>query len=380
MSLFKKTEAYLGVDIGAHGIKLVELHKTKGRPQLWTYGIAEEDLDIHLPSAHTKSPEELLAEGDSVFLNSENGKKKKKAKELPDLDDPRIDKYAKLLRQLIKASKVTTNLATASLPVSYIFHTVINLPKVDDKEIDGIVKAEVSKMSPRPIEEMQIVHQKIPSDDEKSKNISILVTAAPKILVQFYTLIFQKAGLQLQELETEAFALERSLVGHDKATAMVVDIGAERTNFFIIDKGLPITHRSVSEGGNTIDTYLAKALGVQKEMASQIKQDLSKIQKIPSHIFMPLIDIITREIERSFDLFLSQTGNKGKVPEKIILTGGASVMPFFKEEIEKKFSLKVFVGDPWARTVYQDGLKQVLDGLGPRMAVSVGLALRNIVK
>ena len=51
-----------------------------------------------------------------------------------------------------------------------------------------------------------------------------------------------------------------------------------------------------------------------------------------------------------------------------------------KEEIEKKFPLKVFVGDPWARTVYQDGLKQILDGLGPRMAVSIGLAMRNIVK
>jgi len=161
---------------------------------------------------------------------------------------------------------------------------------------------------------------------------------------------------------------------------MVVDIGAERTNFFIIDKGLPITHRSVSEGGNTIDTILAKALGVEKDLASQIKTDLSKMQKVPSEVFMPLIDIITKEIEYSFDLFLSQTGNEGKKPEKIVLTGGASVMPFFKEEIEKKFPLKVFVGDPWARTVYQDGLKQILDGLGPRMAVSIGLAMRNIVK
>ncbi|MBT4120782.1 MAG: pilus assembly protein PilM [Candidatus Magasanikbacteria bacterium] len=380
MSLFKKTEAYLGIDIGAHGIKLVELHKTKGRPQLWTYGIAEEDLDIHLPESHTKSPEEILIEENSVFLNSENGKKKKKAKELPQLDDPRIDKYAKLLKELLRRSKVTTNMATASLPVSYIFHTVLNLPKVEDKEIEAIVKAEVTKMSPRPIEDMQIVHQKIPNEDEKAKTISILVTAAPKILVQFYTLIFQKAGLQLQELETEAFALERSLVGRDKATAMVVDIGAERTNFFIIDKGLPITHRSVSEGGNTIDTILAKALGVEKDLASQIKTDLSKMQKVPSEVFMPLIDIITKEIEYSFDLFLSQTGNEGKKPEKIVLTGGASVMPFFKEEIEKKFPLKVFVGDPWARTVYQDGLKQILDGLGPRMAVSIGLAMRNIVK
>ncbi len=380
MSLFSKPEAYLGIDIGAHGIKLVELRKTKGRPQLWTYGIADQELDIHLPEVHDKTPEEILLEDSSVFLNPQDNPKNKKTKEVPKLDDPRIDKYAKLLKELVKRAKVTTNVATASLPVSYIFHAVLNLPKLEDKEVDKIVRAEITKMLSRPIDEMQIVHQKIPNDDEKAKSMSILVTAAPKVLVQFYTLIFQKAGLQLQELETEAFALERSLVGKDKATAMVVDIGAERTNFFIIDKGLPLTHHSVNEGGNTIDTILSKALGIEKKMSSQIKKDLVRLKDVPNDIFDPWLDVISKEIAYGFDLYLSQTGNEGKKPEKIILTGGSSVLPFIKNELEKKFPLRVFVGDPWARAVYQDSLKPLLDSIGPRMAVSIGLAMRNIVK
>ena len=53
------------------------------------------------------------------------------------------------------------------------------------------------------------------------------------------------------------------------------------------------------------------------------------------------------------------------------MTGGSCVLPFIREEIQKVFPMKVFVGDPWARTIYQDGLKTVLDGLGPRMAVSM---------
>ncbi|MBU2542037.1 pilus assembly protein PilM [Patescibacteria group bacterium] len=376
MSLFKKTEAYLGVDIGAHGVKLVELHKVKGRPQVWTYGIVEEELDIHLPETHDKNPEEILGHDSGIFLNSEN--KKKKEKELPQMDDPRIDRYSKLLKELLSQAKVTTNLTTGSLPVSYIFHAVLNLPKVEDKELDHVVKAEIKKMLPRPIEEMQVVHQKIPSRDENARDMSVLVTAAPKVLVQFYTAIFQKAGLQLQELETEAFALERSLVGRDKATVMVVDIGAERTNFFIIDQGLPMTHRSISRGGRSIDALLIESLGIEKDWTGQIKKDISKMEKVPKDIFMPVVDTIIKEIDYGFNLFLSQSSNKGKKPEKIILTGGVSVMPFFKEEIQKKFSAKVFIGDPWARTVYQDGLKQILDNIGPRMAVSIGLAIRNI--
>ncbi len=373
MSLFGNKDAYLGVDFGADGIKLVELHKTKGRPQLWTYGIAEEILDIHIPKAD-KTPEELIYEQDST-------KKKKKNEDLPKIDDPRVEKYAELLKALLKEAKVTTKNATASLPVSCIFHTVVNLPYVEDKDIDHIIKAEIKKMLPQPIEEMQVVNQKIPQPGkEKPKYIKILVTAAPKTLVAFYTAIFQKAGLELKELETEAFALERSLVGNDKATAMVVDIGAERTNFFIIDHGLPLTHRSIDVAGETFDRILMSTLGVDKDDVVQVKMDLSRIQQgVSIDVFRPVLDPIIKEIDYGFELFLSQTGNEGKKPEKIILTGGSSVLPFLVDEIKVKFSMKVFVGDPWARVVHQEGLKMVLDKIGPRMAVSIGLALRNIV-
>ena len=378
MGLFSKSEAYLGIDIGAHGIKLVEFHKTKGRPQLWTYGMADEPLDIHIKESHEKSVEELASEH---RVSSDSPKKEKVISVEP--DDPRIEKYAKLLKELLKESRVTTNKATASLPVSYIFHAVVTLPNIEDKEVDHIISAEVKKMLSRPVEEMQIVHQRIPrkEGDKDSKYTRFLVTAAPKELVRFYTAIFQKAGIELQELETEAFAVERSLVGHDKAIAMVVDIGAERTNLFIIDNSLPLTHRSINVGGQSIDKIIKNTLGIDDNLVGQVKKDLSHSKEsLDPKIFLPVLDPIMKEIEYSFDLFLSQSGNEGKRPEKIILTGGSSVLPFIKEELSKKFPMKVFVGDPWARVVYQEGLKMVLDDIGPRMGVAIGLALRNIFK
>lgn len=377
MSIFSHHESYLGVDIGANGIKLVELRKTKGRPQLWTYGIVDEPLDIHLPEVHEKNTEELIQEDSSSFRKDVI----KKKEFLADTKDPRIQKYADLLKELVKRSRTTTNRATASLPVSYIFHTVLNLPKVDEKEIGHIVMAEVKKMLPRPIEEMQIVHQIIPEadPDKRKKYMRILVTAAPKELVAFYTAIFQRAGLQLQELETEAFALERSLVGRDTATVMIVDIGAERTNFFIVDQGLPLTHRSVNIGGDAFGNILTGILGVNTNEIEQIKKDLSKITtKTDYDVFLSVIEPIEKEIEYGFDLFLHQTGNENKRPEKIVLTGGSAMLPFIADYIRARFSLKVFVGDPWARVVYQDSLKSLLDGIGPRLSVSIGLAMRNI--
>jgi type IV pilus assembly protein PilM len=379
MSLFSKDESYLGVDIGAGGIKMVELKKTKGRPQLWTYGIVDEALDIHLANAHEKTAEELARSANDTAAPATP----QPAQPMVDLSDPRIERYAKLLKELLKASHATSHAVTASLPVSYIFHAVVTLPKVEEKELDHHVTAKVKKILPRPIEEMQVVHQRIPGllPKEQQKDIKMLVTAAPKDLVAFYTAIFQRAGLKLQELETEAFALERSLVGRDTATVMVVDIGAERTNFFIIDQGLPITHRSIQVGGNDMDAILEKQLGMKHELVRQIKLDLSALMDgtIPTDLFASVLDPVVKEIQYSFDLFLAQSGNEAKRPEKIILTGGASLFPPITRYLSQSTGLKVFVGDPWARTVYQDGLKTMLDAIGPRMSVAIGLALRNIV-
>jgi len=158
---------------------------------------------------------------------------------------------------------------------------------------------------------------------------------------------------------------------------MVIDIGAERTNFFIIDQSLPLTHRSISTGGRMVDMILSRTLGLPEEEIGQVKKDLSRLPKLDASLFSSIVDPIVKEIEYSFDLFVKQSGNESKRTEKIILTGGSSTLPFIKEEISRHFPLRVFVGDPWARLVYQDGLRPVLDSLGPRMAVSIGLALRK---
>lgn len=381
MSLFAKQDGYVGVDLGAHGVKIVELKNTKGRPQLWTYAIAHASLDIHPPEneAFNKPVDENIAEYKELTHQQEEEKKQKNTYE----DNKRIDAYAKLIRQALHQARVTSRKAIASLPVSQVFHAIVTLPQNTEKNLDHHVRAKIKKMLPLPIEKMQVVHQKIESpEDKKNRFIRLLVTAAPKSLVTFYSQIFSKAGLQLDELETEAFALERSLVGRDLSTVMIIDIGGERTNFFIMDNGLPLTHRSIHLGGDYFDKKLGEIWQVDASLISQVKRDISSVpaSQFDQELVTPLVDPIIKEISYSMDMFNSQTGNEQRKLEKIILTGGSSLFPPVISEIEKHFPVKVFVGDPWARVVYQQGLKPALDAIGPRMAVSIGLALRHIVQ
>lgn len=378
MALIKKPESALGVDIDAGGIKLVELRKNKGRPQLWTYAVLDKNLDIKVKKPQEKTPEDILREKQMAAGNVKNKKNEVVVKK----DDPRIAEYANLLKMAAEKAHVTAKRVTASLPVGHIFHAIVNLPLVSEKELEYHVQAKVKKMLPRPIEEMQVVHQVIPmTGKDKDKSIKTLVTAAPKDIVQFYTDIFQKAGLILTELETEAFALERSLVGIDKATVMVVDVGADRTNFFIMDQGFPVTHRSIQLGGDVLLSILQQRLGMEDNEIHTLAFDATKlpVEKIPVDAFARLTEPIIKEIQYSFDLFFHQTGNENKKPEKIILTGGASTFPVISKRIQESFPIKVFIGDPWARVVYQQGLKGLLDKLGPRMSVSIGLALRGML-
>jgi type IV pilus assembly protein PilM len=367
MGLFSKTESYLGIDIGAHGIKLVELHNVKGRPQLWTYGILDKKFGIH---ASTETVISSASLDDSNMSGAQIGSVV--------FDEARVDDYASMLKELLKQSKVTTKRVTASLPVSFVFHSIVTLPIIEEKDRTPIIMAQVSKLVSQPANELQVIYQLLPSQEKNPKFQRFLVTSAPKSIVAFYTAIFQKAGLELAELETGAFAVERSLVGKDVTTTMVVDMGAERTNFFIIDNGLPMTHRSIQIGGDIIETILQNAFGLE-DLTGQLMRDVARMpaNQIPSEIFTRVLNPIIKEVEYNFDMYLQQTANEGKRPQKIVITGGAGMFPLIEKSLRETFDVKVFIGDPWARVVYPQSLRPTLAAIGPRMAASIGLALRH---
>jgi type IV pilus assembly protein PilM len=397
MQLFgsKNNLSYLGVDLGNAGVKIVELKNEGGKPALVTYGLAEMSID---------------AAGRSV--------------------DQTEEEIVELLKQICAKSKVSTNKAISSLPSFSVFSSIITLPEMKDKELSKAIIWEAKKFLPMNVEDMNldwrvigkyesatglndIIPQKQENFEEKkeeaTKNISeniqeetkkqeiknevssavsanhksylkILVTAAPKKNVARYLSIFKKAGIELLGLETESFALERSLIGYEESPIMIVDIGAITSDLIIVEKGIPVLSRSVDAGGATITQMVASGLKVDIKRAEQFKRDIgfqtNTKQGIPK-VIENSIEPIINEIKYCFDLFLSRE-EKNKRIEKIVLTGGSSFLPNLPEFLSELLNIKVVIGDPWSRIVYPMELKPVLDELAPRMSVAVGLAMREI--
>lgn len=365
-ALFKpKPQGFLGVDVGSSGFKVVELSSDKGRPQLMTYGYSE-------PKPGTMAP--LL------------------------LEDPKAS--GELLASICKQAGTKAVQAMAALPAGSVFSAIIAVPRRGNegpKELKPLIDAQVAKLAPLPLADMVIYSTFI--DDlsvqggkapatvpgapaaPKRDYVRVLVTGAPKSLVQKYLEMFRAANLELKAIDSEAFALIRALVGKDKSTVAVLDIGSKRTNITIVEKGIPFVTRSINIGGDAITKRIMEQMKVPEDQAEQIKIDLSAAEG-GNEVMPPAIEAVVQpiihEIKFAFQLYANMELKDAQRVEKLIVTGGSSQLPRLPAALSAALNLNVYRGDPWARVVYPADLRPVLDEIGPRLAVAVGLAMRDI--
>lgn len=232
---------------------------------------------------------------------------------------------------------------------------------------------------PLPLEEMIIDPQEL-EEPGANGTIKVLLTGAPKTVVDRYLRIFQKTGLMLLGLETEGFALIRSLVGRDRAPTMIIDMGAYSTDILVIDNNVPFSNRSINIGGLNISKAISRNLNIALPRAEQFKLDIglgvldSSTSEIP-HTIEEAIEPIINEIKYTLTLF---HGQSKKTVEKIILSGGSAMLINFAPYVARKLNIRVFVGDPWTRVRYPVELKGVLQESAARFAIAVGLAMRDI--
>jgi type IV pilus assembly protein PilM len=343
MGLFFSNESYLGIDIGSSSIKIVEIKNNNGKVRLLTYGFSEN---------------------------------------LNDLDQTDPGEIAAIINKICLEAGITSRKAVSALPTFSVFSSIINLSGVGKKDLASAINWEAKKVIPLPLEEMILDWKKIDDTDEpKDKhNIKVLLTGAPRTLVKRYIEIFKNAKINLLSLETETFALIRSLVGNDKSTVMIVEIGAKTTSFNIIDRNIPILNRSIDIGGWTITKAIGNNLNIGLERAEQFKYDLgissadSFDNAIPKTIIESVSPIIN-EIKYALNLYQNKSNKK---VDKIILSGGSALLVNFTSYLSKMLNINVITGNPWAKISCPVDLKPLLDEIAPRMAIAIGLALREM--
>jgi type IV pilus assembly protein PilM len=134
-------------------------------------------------------------------------------------------------------------------------------------------------------------------------------------------------------------------------------------------------------GGQTITKAICNNLNIGFERAEQFKYDLgisdneSSEEIIPKTINETLSPIVN-EIKYTLNLYHGKTN---KPIEKIVLSGGSAMLVNFNDFLSKTLNINVIVGNPWSSVSYPVELKPLLDEIGPRMSIALGLALRELV-
>ncbi len=347
MALFSSNKNFVGIDIGTSGIKVVELIKDGNSVVLSNYGFSEKKI------------EDVVAQ---QKINHSY--------------------VAKAINEVLKKSKIQTRNVVTALPTFSVFSSVLSLKEIPDKSLDPAIRWEAKKIIPLPLDEMVLDWKKIEtSENEKKKNgvIKVLITGAPRTLVNSYINIYKKAKLNLLSLETETFSLVRSLIGNDKSPFMIVEIGASTTDISLINNSIPVLSRSIDIGGKVFTEAVAKKLKVNVGRAEQFKCDLGLsaielTEEAVPKIIKESVSPIVNEIKYALNLF--KNSNNLEV-EKIILSGGSSMLANLSNFLSKELDKKVIIGNPWSRVIFPHELTQTLDEIGPKMAVAIGLAMRE---
>ncbi len=170
---------------------------------------------------------------------------------------------------------------------------------------------------------------------------------------------------------------------------MLLDIGAKTSNLLFFEKG-KVFSRSINLGANAITQDFASESKLKFDDAEKIKiaegfVSLGGAYEEPDNPYQAAISKIARQFMTKLHIQVNQTlqfyrGQQGgAAPQRLFLSGGASIMPYTAQFFAEKLNVPVEYFNPFrnvqfAPSVNLEELSRVAHALGE----VVGLGLRNL--
>lgn len=352
--------SFIGIDFGTSSIKVVELLCKNQQVFLQNYGVVD-------------------------FNQEEN--KKQFAEQKKSYYKTKVNTA---IRKLLERMKVNSKSAYVSLPGFSGLITIIELPKMQDEELEKAIQFEAHKYIPSSLDEISISWEIIEHADsaempltslsdesDLGKKSKILLVAAPKKEVERYEKFVSGIKPELAAVELENFSITRALVGNDSGNFLIIDIGARATNIVLIEKGVIIVSRNIDTGGSDITSALSENMNVSRQRAEIFKKGEEDIlNNRESLIVIPAMEFIVNESKRIITAY--KTKNKDSRIDGVLLSGGTAKMKGIEKYFSSALGINVAVGNPWRRIIVKENASSLIKNLGGSFSVAIGLALRGL--
>lgn len=335
----------LGLDIGSHTIKLIEL------------GL----------------------EGNSIGLVAA-GSIPTPLKALSSTEPADAEAVAQAVDRLVKATGAKSKEVHIALPESKVFTRVVEVPALSQRELTSAIRWEAEQYIPLPLDQVNLDFTILrEAKDTGTNKMEVLLVAAPKTLVDNYLNILEMAELAPVAAETEVIATTRALIRSvpNIRSVMIVAMGAQTTDFAIVRNGTLTFTRSISAGGDALTRAIAQSLEFNLTQAEEYKRTYGvQHDKLEGKIAVaakPITDTILTELKRA--LVFYQEKYKEDHIQLILLSGGTARLPGMVEYIAQSLGIEAQLANPWAG-IARPPRFNVLTAEGPNFCVAVGLALR----
>lgn len=337
--MLKQRKSIVGLDIGTHCIKAIELARDKYDHVITGYA----QIEVNNEAAR----HEAIAE-------------------------------------LMRAARFRSKRVATSVSGKNVIFRYVQLADMSDEKLVQAVRLDADKYIPFDVDEVELDVQKLAKVDENdpASEAKCLLIAAKRTLVSDQAQLLIDLGLQPVSMGVDGFALGNAWELGDLVnpgiqdpgrTVALVDVGATKTSINILSDNITCFAREVPMGGQDFTNAIVRRLGIESSQAETMKRDPGDQIEVVREAMMQAIEDLGNEINLSFDFFENQFD--GEVQE-VWLTGGSALLSFLEESFEKIFEKRTKTWNPI------EGLKvradnvdvEALNQFAPQLAVAVGLA------
>ncbi|OGZ72430.1 MAG: hypothetical protein A2908_03275 [Candidatus Staskawiczbacteria bacterium RIFCSPLOWO2_01_FULL_38_12b] len=304
-------------------------------------------------------------------------------------DEEALVKIIKALYKNTKGERIRTKYVIASLPEERSFLQVIQMPKMEEKELKSAVFFEAENYIPLPITEVYLDFQTIDPIKDHFNHLDVLIAATPKKIVNSYVSCLKKAGLVPVALEVESQAIARSLIKKETSISPVIIIDIGKTSaIFIVFAGHSIQFTcSIPISSLQLTSAIAKSLAIDPEKAERIKikydlasrEENARSKKI-FEAMLPILEELVVQVKKYSNFYQDHSSHE-HLPsnhriENVLICGGGANLKGLPEFLSEKLQIPVTLGNFWTNLQ----LKKTHDQAQQNplsFTTALGLALRG---
>ncbi|MFQ5894383.1 MAG: type IV pilus assembly protein PilM [Nitrospinota bacterium] len=350
----------VGLDIGSHAVKLVQLESRRGSLALRRLGMAPV-----APGA---------IEGGEVRDH---------------------EAVMEAVESLWERERVGTKQVVASLSGPGAVAVPLRVPPMGKMELAASLPAEAEQYLPFEPEEARLSYAVIGETIQEDRRcLEVLLVAVRRGQARELADLLRQLGLEPIALDLNFLALERAYellgVGPHEGAVALVDVGGQFTLLHILRGGRSTERqtlftRTIPWGGERLTGLLGKGLGVSAEVAEAIKvgrseppESVHRTKDSVRAILQEGLEGLAHELGRSFQ-FLGELSPDVRL-ERLVLSGGGSLLLGLERYLAESLGVHAERFDPFETVAVDEKLvdPDFVCEVATAMGVAAGLALRGI--